>query len=213
MSKVTFCLSLRVAVCRGLGVVLASVSLAALDAEAQETSVAEGPIDSVTVTGSRIARDGYDAPTPVSVLGAEEIQTAGTANVADFVNTLPSVVGSATASNSSGALSNGQAGIAALNLRSLGTNRTLVLLDGQRSVAAASTGTVDINTFPQALIERVEIVTGGASAAYGSDAVGGVVNFILDRDFTGVKTDYEYGVTTYDDNPNHTFTLAAGMPF
>lgn len=213
MSKLTSCLSLRAAVSRCLGVMLASASLAALNAEAQETSAVEGPIDSVTVTGTRIARDGYDAPTPVSVLGAEEIQAAGTANVADFVNTLPSVVGSATASNSSGALSNGQAGISALNLRSLGTNRTLVLLDGQRSVASASTGAVDINTFPQALIERVEIVTGGASAAYGSDAVGGVVNFILDRDFTGVKTDYEYGVTTYDDNPNHTFTLAAGMPF
>lgn len=213
MSNVTSCLSLRIAISRCLGAALACVSLAAPSAEAQEVSTAEGPIDSVTVTGSRIARDGYDAPTPVSVLGAEEIQTAGTANVSDFVNTLPSVVGSATASTSSGALSNGQAGIAALNLRSLGTNRTLVLLDGQRSVASASTGAVDINTFPQALIERVEIVTGGASAAYGSDAVGGVVNFILDRDFTGVKTDYEYGVTTYDDNPNHTFTLAAGMPF
>lgn len=213
MSNVTSGLSLRIAVSKCLGAAVACISLALPNAEAQEVPTTEGPIDSVTVTGSRIARDGYDAPTPVSVLGAEEIQKAGTANVADFVNTLPSVVGSATASNSSGALSNGQAGIAAINLRSLGTNRTLVLLDGQRSVASASTGTVDINTFPQALIERVEIVTGGASAAYGSDAVGGVVNFILDRDFTGVKTDYEYGVTTYDDNPNHTFTLAAGMPF
>lgn len=214
MSNVTS--RVRVAVSRCLGLALAGASLALnvpMNALAQEAPAAEGPIDSVTVTGTRIARDGYDAPTPVSVLGAEEIQTAGTANIADFVNTLPSVVGSATASNSSGALSNGQAGIAALNLRSLGTNRTLVLFDGQRSVASASTGAVDINTFPQALIERVEIVTGGASSAYGSDAVGGVVNFILDRDFTGVKTDYEYGVTTYDDNPNHTFTLAAGMPF
>lgn len=213
MSNLTSCVSLRAAIAKCLGVALACVSLAAPSAQAQEMSAEAGPIDSVTVTGTRIARDGYDAPTPVSVLGAEEIQTSGSANVADFVNTLPSVVGSATASNSSGALSNGQAGIAALNLRSLGTNRTLVLLDGQRSVASASTGAVDINTFPQALIERVEIVTGGASAAYGSDAVGGVVNFILDRDYTGVKTDYEYGVTTYDDNPNHTFTLAAGMPF
>jgi iron complex outermembrane recepter protein len=213
MSNITSCPSLRAIISKCLGATLTCVSLGALNAQAQEELTSAGPIDSVTVTGTRIARDGYDAPTPVSVLGAEEIQASGSANVADFVNTLPSVVGSATASNSSGALSNGQAGIAAINLRSLGTNRTLVLLDGQRSVASASTGAVDINTFPQALIERVEIVTGGASAAYGSDAVGGVVNFILDRDFTGVKTDYEYGVTTYDDNPNHTFTLAAGMPF
>ncbi|MBM0105450.1 TonB-dependent receptor [Steroidobacter sp. S1-65] len=213
MSNLTSRRSLRVAISKRLGTALACASLTSLSVDAQEASIAEGPIDSVTVTGSRIARDGYDAPTPVSVLGAEEIQTSGTANVADFVNTLPSVLGSSTASNSSGSLSNGLAGIAALNLRSLGTNRTLVLLDGQRSVASASTGAVDINTFPQALIERVEIVTGGASAAYGSDAVGGVVNFILDRGFTGVKTDYQYGVTTYDDNPNHTFTLAAGGPF
>src|SRR5688500_4128956 len=142
MPNVTSGLSLRVAISKCLGATLACVSLGVLNAEAQEALSAEGPIDSVTVTGTRIARDGYDAPTPVSVLGAEEIQTSGTANVADFVNTLPSVVGSATASNSSGALSNGQAGIAALNLRSLGTNRTLVLLDGQRSVASASTGAV-----------------------------------------------------------------------
>jgi outer membrane receptor protein involved in Fe transport len=181
--------------------------------QAQEPPTDGGPVDAVIVTGSRIARDGYDAPTPVSVLGSDEIRAAGTPNVADFVNTLPSVIGSSTPSNTSGGLSAGNAGISALNLRSLGTNRTLVLLDGQRSVASAATGSVDINTFPQALIERVEIVTGGASSAYGSDAVGGVVNFILDRNFTGVKSNYEYGVTTYGDDPTHTFTLTAGSPF
>jgi outer membrane receptor protein involved in Fe transport len=207
--------SLRLAIAGCLGTALGLASLwTSGTAQAQEVASAAGTaIDTVTVTGSRIARDGYDAPTPVSVLGTQEIQAAATANIADFVNTLPSVVGSTTAATSSGGLSNGLAGIAAINLRSLGTNRTLVLLDGQRSVASAATGVVDINTFPQALIERVEIVTGGASAAYGSDAVGGVVNFILDRDFTGVKSNYEYGVTTYDDNPNHMFTLTAGSGF
>ena len=105
MSNITSRPSLRSAISKCLGTALACVSLVALnvpvDAHAQETSMAEGPIDSVTVTGTRIARDGYDAPTPVSVLGAEEIQTSGSANVADFVNTLPSVLGSATAANSS----------------------------------------------------------------------------------------------------------------
>ncbi|MGH1556735.1 TonB-dependent receptor plug domain-containing protein [Caulobacter segnis] len=100
------------------------------------------------------------------------------------------------AANSSGALSNGAAGISALNLRSLGTGRTLVLFDGQRSVVSASTGQVDTNTFPQSLISRVEVVTGGASSAYGSDAIGGVVNFILDKNYTGIKSSVEYGETT-----------------
>lgn len=180
----------------------------------QEQGSAEATeLDAIVVTGSRIARDGYDAPTPVSVLGVEEIQAAAVASITEFVTQLPSVLGSQTAATNSGSLSNGQAGIAALNLRSLGSNRTLVLLDGQRSVTSASTGLVDVNTFPQALVQRVEIVTGGASAAYGSDAVGGVVNMILDRKYTGVKSNYEYGVTAYDDAPNQTFTLTAGAPF
>ena len=174
---------------------------------------AEAPPASIIVTGSRIVRDGNDAPTPVSVISSEEITTEAPANIADFVNTLPSVVGSQTAVSNSGSLSNGQSGISALNLRSLGQNRTLVLLDGQRSVGSTSTGLVDINTFPQALIERVEVVTGGASSVYGSDAVAGVVNFVLDRNFTGLEFNYEYGVTTYSDVPNHKVQVTAGNEF
>ena len=167
----------------------------------------------ILVTGSRIVRDGNDAPTPVSVISSEEISTEAPANIADFVNTLPSVSGSQTAVTNSGSLSNGQTGISALNLRSLGQNRTLILINGQRSVASTSTGLVDINTIPQALIERVEVVTGGASSVYGSDAVAGVVNFILDTEFTGLEANYEYGVTTYGDIPNHKIQLTAGTPF
>jgi len=167
----------------------------------------------IVVTGSRIVRDGNDAPTPVSVISSEEITTEAPANIADFVNTLPSVSGSQTAVSNSGSLSNGASGISALNLRSLGQNRTLILVNGQRSVASTSTGLVDINTIPQALIERVEVVTGGASSVYGSDAVAGVVNFVLDTDFTGLLANYEYGVTTYSDIPNHKIQLTAGSPF
>ncbi len=170
-------------------------------------------IEEIAITGSRIARDGYDSPTPVSVMNSDEIEAWAPANIADFVNTLPSIQGSATAATNSGSLSNGQAGIASLNLRALGANRTLVLLDGQRSVSSATTGLVDINTFPQSLISRVEVVSGGASSAYGSDAVGGVVNFVLDRSFEGLKTDYQFGQTTYGDMPNHRFTLTAGSRF
>ena len=177
---------------------------------AQDTS---SEIEEVTVNGSRIQRDGYAAPTPVSVLNSDEIDAVAPANIVDFVSTLPSIQGTATASTNSGSLSNGQAGIATLNLRSLGANRTLVLLDGQRSVTSATTGLIDINTFPQSLISRVEVVTGGASAAYGSDAVGGVVNFVLDREYEGIKTSYQYGETTYGDLPNHRFSLTAGTSF
>ncbi len=195
--------------CTSLSVIISSLMLSAVS-NAQQPSA---EVESIVITGSRIARDGYNAPTPVSVLSLEDIQSDAPASIADFVNTLPSVKGSSTSSSSSGALSNGAAGIAALNLRSLGTGRTLVLFDGQRSVASASTGQVDTNTFPQSLVERVEVVTGGASAAYGSDAVGGVVNFILDRDYTGVKTSVQYGETTYGDNPSQKVEFTAGMPF
>ncbi|MDO6414912.1 TonB-dependent receptor [Sphingomonas sp. BIUV-7] len=167
----------------------------------------------ITVTGTRIVRDGYSAPTPVSVISTEEINREAPANINDFVNTLPAVRGSATAASSNGALSNGQAGVATVNLRNLGANRTLVLLDGQRSVASTTDGTVDVNTIPQSLIQRVEVVTGGASSAYGSDAVSGVINFILDKEYKGLKAEYEYGVTTYGDGSNHKASLTGGMSF
>lgn len=215
----------------GAGIVSLAIGLAAGPAVAQQveppatlTPVATAPDlapepqapegdDQIVVTGSRIARDGFSAPTPVAVISAKELETESPANVADFVNTLPSVRGSSTAANSSGSLSNGLAGIASVNLRSLGATRTLVLFDGQRSVASATSGVVDVNTFPQGLIERIEVVTGGASSAYGSDAVSGVINFILDHDFQGIKGDYEYGVTTYGDGPNHKVSLTAGTGF
>ena len=161
-----------------------------------------------------LSRDlGYYAPTPVSVLSMEDIQADAPGSIADFVNTLPSVKGSSTSTSSSGSLSSGNAGIAAMNLRDLGAGRTLVLFDGQRSVTSGSSGQVDTNTFPQSLIERVEVVSGGASAAYGSDAVGGVINFILDRDYTGIKSSVQYGETTYGDNPSEKIELTGGFEF
>src|SRR5690606_27072658 len=91
--------------------------------------------------------------------------------------------------------------------------RTLILLDGQRTVGSQPTGQVDVNTFPQQLISRVDVVTGGASAAYGSDALAGVINFVLDRDFTGVKGEVQGGITGYGDGPNWNGALSAGLPF
>lgn len=171
----------------------------------------EGP--EITVTGTRIQRDGYQAPTPLTVLNSEDIEATAPANIADYVNDIPSLVGSATPANSNLQISAGTAGVNALNLRGLGTARTLVLLDGQRSVGSTLGGLVDVNTVPQGLIKSVEIVTGGASAAYGSDAVSGVVNFILDKEYTGIKGVADYGITTYGDAPSYRVNLTAGAPF
>ena len=169
------------------------------------------PRGDITVTGSRIVRDGYSAPTPVTVLGAADIAAQAPANIADFVNQLPAIAGSGTSATSSGSLSNGAAGVNSISLRGLGVGRTLVLLDGQRSVASTVGGVVDINTFPQDLVERVEVVTGGASAQYGSDAVGGVVNFILDKKLRGLRISADQGISTYGDGHNYRVTASAGL--
>ncbi len=105
--------------------------------------------------------------------------------------------------SANGNLSTGATGVSQLNLRGMGTNRTLVLLDGKRYINAALTSgnsAPDINSFPNALIERVDVVTGGASAAYGSDALSGVVNFVIDHDFTGFKGEVQTGMTKYEDD-------------
>lgn len=186
---------------------------------AQEATVAANtteaaPADQIVVTGSRVTRDGFQAPTPVMVLTQEDIQNSSpTNNIADFVNQMPALAASIRPSNSRLELSNGIAGINALNLRSLGTVRTLVLIDGRRSVGSTASGVVDINTIPQSLVERVEVVTGGASAAYGSDAVAGVTNFILKKDFSGLKLSGDVGLTDEGDGFNYSASIAAGFKF
>ena len=192
-----------------------SAALLPLSVQAQQQAQAPaGPVvEEVVVTGSRIVRDGYQAPTPVAVVGVEQLQSGATANVADYVNTMPVFSGSATPQTSQTSVSGGTAGVNALNLRNLGTNRTLVLFDGQRSVPSLATGVVDVNGFPQALISRVDVVTGGASSAYGSDAVAGIVNFVLDKEFTGIKGEMSGGITTYGDNETWGAQLTAGVPF
>ncbi|ODP38609.1 TonB-dependent receptor plug domain-containing protein [Sphingomonas turrisvirgatae] len=189
----------------------------AQDASAPATppeAAQEEPGQSILVTGSRIVRDGYEAPTPLTVLSRAEIENSSpTNNVADFVNQLPQLAGSTKPANSRLNLSSGQAGINALNLRNLGETRTLILVNGRRSVGSAVNGVVDINTIPQALIDRVEVSTGGASSAYGSDAVAGVVNFILDNKYEGLRVTADSGVTGYGDGFNYSGSVAAGKSF
>jgi outer membrane receptor protein involved in Fe transport len=188
-------------------------------AEPAQAAATQGPVEEVIVTGTRIVRDGYEAPTPVSVLGAPELEATAVTNVAEAVNRLPAFFGS-TITNGNGASYGGNtSGANSLNLRGLQPIRTLVLLDGKRIVGSNFSGfnndasAVDINTIPNNLIARVDVVTGGASAVYGSDALAGVVNFVLDKKFTGVKGSVEGNVTTYGDDEGYSMSLAVGEPF
>ncbi len=195
---------------------LASQSYAAADAANPQLAAAApdaAAVDEIVVTGTRIVRDGYEAPTPVSVIGVDQIEDAAVANLGDFVNTLPSLVGNTSPQTARTSMTAGGVGLNTPQARNLGSSRTLILLDGQRTVGSQPTGQVDINTFPQQLVSRVDIVTGGASAAYGSDALAGVINFVLDREFTGVKGELQGGLTTYGDGPNWNGALSAGTPF
>ena len=181
-------------------------------AQAQQAQ-APAAVDEIVVTGTRVVRDGYEAPTPVSVIGIEQLDNAATSNLADAINTLPAVMNSASPQSSATNTTSGQSAINALSLRGLGVARTLVLLNGQRTVGSNLTGAVDISELPQHLIERVNVVTGGASAAYGSDALSGVVNFVLDTDFVGLKGEVSGGITTYGDMPNYKVNAAYGTAF
>jgi outer membrane receptor protein involved in Fe transport len=180
-----------------------------------ETAMAETEATSdIVVTGTRVIRDGFRAPTPLQVLTEEDIDNSSpTNNIADFVNQLPALAASIRPLNSRLELSNGQAGINALNLRSLGTVRTLVLVNGRRSVGSTANGVVDINTIPQSLVQRVEVVTGGASAAYGSDAVAGVTNFVLNNEYEGLKAEGDIGITERGDGFNYSGALTGGFKF
>lgn len=184
-----------------------------VSANVEDTSSQAGDIQSVVITGTNIVRNGFSAPTPLTVIGRDQFETSATNNIADYLNTMPAFQGSATNENSYHNSSNGLAGLNTLNLRDLGASRMLVLIDGQRSVGSTTTGLVDINNIPQDLVSRVDVVTGGASAVYGSDALSGVVNFVLDKNFTGTKVSASGGVTTYGDDPNWKVTVTKGLKF
>lgn len=156
----------------------------------------------VRVTGSRVITDGNNSPTAVAVVTAEQLAPTTPSNIPDSLNKLPQFVGSRTQVE--------RAPGNFLNLRSMGEVRGLILLDGNRLAPSAVNGAIDVNTIPQLLIERVDVVTGGASAVYGSDAVSGVVNFVMDKDFTGLKGLAQSGVSERGDNRSSRVGIAAG---
>ncbi len=170
-------------------------------------------VTEIVVTGTRIRSEGFTAPTPTQMLGQQELERAAQPNIFTAITQLPSLQGSSGATTGTFSTSSGQQGLSSFSLRGLGTIRTLTLLDGQRVVPANVTGVPDISLFPQLLVERVDVVTGGASASYGSDAVGGVVNFITNKRFEGLKANVLTGVTTYGDNHQWLAQVAAGKNF
>nr|WP_314543123.1 TonB-dependent receptor [uncultured Massilia sp.] len=176
-------------------------------------TVGAGGVSTVVVSGSRIATRGFSQPTPTTTLSTADIEKAAKPNLFDTLTELPALQGSTGRTTNTFSTSSGIQGLSSLSLRGLGTIRTLTLLDGQRVVGANVTGVTDVSQFPQLLVKRVDVVTGGASASYGSDAIGGVVNFITDKKFTGFKANIEGGMTKYDDDKNGTLQAAWGKGF
>ena len=167
----------------------------------------------VRISGSRIAARGFTQPTPTTSLSSADLEKAAKPNLFNTLAELPALQGSTGRTTSTNSTSSGIQGLSSLSLRGLGTIRTLTLLDGQRVVGANVTGVTDVSQFPQLLVKRVDVVTGGASASYGSDAVGGVVNFITDKKFTGFKANVEGGQTRYHDDKSGTLQAAWGKGF
>ncbi len=172
------------------GLILAAI---AVPVWAQTQPNEEGS-QTVTVTGTRIQRPDYEATNPLITVSSDAIRASGALNTEAVLNALPQVVPglSATSNNPSD-------GTATVDLRGLGPVRTLVLINGKRLNPSVNDGTVDLNNIPARLIERVEVTTGGASAVYGSDALAGVVNFIMKDDFNGMDIGAQFGQSARSD--------------
>src|SRR5215469_12756880 len=200
------------------GSITAMVAAITSTASAQDSQT-----ESVTVSASRINIQGYEAPTPVTVIGAETLQRDAKVDIGDAIRELPAVGGrgdSLSNGSHSGNASQGDAGIDTIDLRGLGVVRTLVLFDGQRVVTSnpnsggpPAIGGVDLATIPTSVIERVDVVTGGASAAWGSDAVAGVVNLVINKTFTGFKANAVFGNDSHNDHKSYKLEVTAGTDF
>ncbi|MGV3591201.1 MAG: TonB-dependent receptor plug domain-containing protein [Gammaproteobacteria bacterium] len=171
---------------------------------------AQDEIEEVQVTGSRIQRPGITSPVPVTAVTASELTFIAPGNLSQGLQQVPQFLNNTTAQNRGTFL--GSAGQAFLNIRGMGTPRTLVLLNGRRVAPSDRQSSVDINLFPDAMISRIDVVTGGASAAYGADALAGVANFVLDTQYEGFQVNMQGGMTEYRDGENWEASVAGGFP-
>lgn len=188
-----------------LGMAMLSIPAVGQDAPATAPQAPEVEGQAIIVTGSRIARPDLTAASPVTVVNAKSLEISGTNTVENFIRTIPQA-----APAIGGNTNNGNPGVATVDLRNLGEERTLVLVDGKRFVPYDSDGIVDLNMIPSSLIDRVEVLTGGASSVYGSDAIAGVVNFIMKTDFEGIEADGQLGITQRGDGFDRSFSLTMG---
>ena len=186
--------------------------LATLSAQSQAQQTAPGAVEEISVTGTRIrTTDGMVTPTPVTAVTTSEIKNLNpAAAISEQLDKLPQFLNTQTAQRGGGTLFGDAAG-SYLNLRNMGKQRTLVLIDGIRTVPADRAGTINVDDFPTALIKSIDVVTGGASAAYGADAMSGVVNFVLDREFQGFKSSFSTGISDRKDGENYNFSVAGGI--
>ena len=192
--------------------VLVAASLVQIAGQTVQAQQAQQTVEEVVVVGSRIARDAnLVGALPVQTLSADDIQSSGEFSLTDVINDVPALLTSLTQEQS---VDRGTDGSNRLDLRGLGQNRTLVLVDGRRHVGGAQgSSAVDIGSVPQALVERIEVLTGGASAVYGADAVTGVVNFVLKDDYEGLEIDARYGLSEYGDAGQAAFSMVYGTNF
>lgn len=186
------------------------LSSAAAIAQTAPSAPSTSPADQIVVTGSRLPT-GIRAPTPLTVLGSQAIANRSPATVGEVLQQIPSF-GAMDSPNTAGVNSRGGGQINP-DLRGLGATRTLVLINGRRHVPTAATGSVDIKVVPTLLVDRVEVVTGGASAAYGSDAVSGVVNIVLKDSLSGIRGTVQGGISRRGDGAEHRLSIAAGSAF
>lgn len=193
------------------GLVVLAFSFSISSAVAQEEEV----LEEIMVTGSRIARDAnLSGALPVQTVGEQQIQMSGEFSLSDVVNDVPALLSSVTSENSIDATVEFSDGANVLNLRGLGSNRTLVLVNGRRHVGGVQgTASVDVGSVPIRLVERVEVLSGGASAIYGADAVTGVVNFILKDNYEGFGVDANYGISSEGDGAQTAITATWGTNF
>ena len=197
-------------------VTAAALGVVSVAASGQERAPeSQKPTAEVTVTGSRIARPETDLPNPVISVSSEAIQLSGKTNVAELLTKSPALIGSTVGDQTAGSVPDyGEVGLNLLNLRNLGVDRTLVLVDGRRHVSGlAGSAAVDIDAIPTDLIEAVDVLTGGASAIYGADGVSGVVNFRMKRDFEGISARAQVGTSRHGDGNNRFASLTFGHNF
>lgn len=199
----------------GAGSLAVGVALASAPAFAQDNNTDDAVTDAqqgqpIVVTGSRIASPTVESPAPLQIVDSQAIDDGGITNVQELLLENP-VFGTPALSRTNSAFLTSGTGVATIDLRDLGSNRTLTLIDGRRVVASlAGSSTVDLNVIPVQFIERVDILTGGASSLYGSDAVAGVVNFVYKKDFEGIEANAQYGITEEGDDARYQANITIG---